>query len=93
MSLELHDFRGKITPETAAVLEALSQASQREKQEIVRDWLHERALEHIHAASILQGQLRAKGLRGIDGGAPGSGAGVRGNAGECHAPRAKGRAA
>lgn len=79
MSVELQDFRGKITPETHAALEALSQVTGRDKAEIAREWLHERAVEHIHIATVLQQQLRSKGLRGIDGGASGSRSGAGGS--------------
>lgn len=47
MSLPLIDFRGKITHETDAVLEALHQACGRDRSEIVRevlaDWAAARA--------------------------------------------------
>ena len=72
MSIELTDFRGKITPETHAVLEALSRTTGKDRSEIARSWMHERAMEQIHAATVLQGMLRAQGLAGIDGGAAGN---------------------
>jgi hypothetical protein len=72
MSIELIDFRGKITPETHAVLEALSRTTGKDRAEIARDWLHEKAVEQIHAATVLQGLLRAQGLSGIDGGIAGN---------------------
>jgi hypothetical protein len=72
MSIELTDFRGKITAETHAVLEAVSRTSGRDRSEIVREHMHVWAMEQIHAATVLQGLLRAQGLRGIDGGVSGS---------------------
>lgn len=86
MSQELHDFRGKITPETDCFLEAESRATGRERQEIVREILHEAACRRIHAASVLDRLLRAEGLPGIGGGVSGSAGesgGIAGNRGEC----------
>jgi hypothetical protein len=68
MSLPLIDFRGKITPETDAVLEAVHQATGDDRSEIARNWLHEVALSRIHEASLIDQRLRREGLRGIDGG-------------------------
>lgn len=65
MGIELKDYRGRITPETDCVLEAQSRALGRDKQEIARDVLHKWALEQIHAANVLDNQLRAEGLAGI----------------------------
>jgi|APAra7269096819_1048525.scaffolds.fasta_scaffold33227_2 hypothetical protein len=79
MSAELVDFRGKITPETHAALEALSQVTGRDRNEIVRDWLHEKAAEHIHIASVLHSQLLAKGMAGVLEGARGTRRGASGN--------------
>lgn len=76
MSIPLVDFRGKITHETDAVLEALHQASGRDRSEIVREVLADWATGKIHEASLIDLRLKREGLRGIDGGAAGS-------AGEC----------
>ena len=83
MSIELKDFRGRITPEADCALEAMSRASGKERQEIAREVLHEWALRQIHAASVMHRLLLAEGLKGIDGGIAGhAGAseGVQGNA-------------
>ena len=64
MSIELIDFRGKITPETHAVLEALSRTTGKDRSEIAREWMYEKAIEQIHAATVLQGLLRAQGIAG-----------------------------
>lgn len=71
MGIELKDFRGRISPETDAVLEGLSRATGKDRQEIAREVLHEWALRQIHAASVTHQLLQAEGLRGIDGGACG----------------------
>lgn len=71
MGLELKDFRGRITPETYCVLEAESRATGREKQEIVRDILHEWAIQRIKGASVLDRLLVVEGLEGIAGGGSG----------------------
>ena len=72
MSLPLVDFRGKITHEADAVLEALHQASGRDRSEIVREVLQTWADSKIHEASLIDLRLRREGLRGIDGGMRGS---------------------
>lgn len=72
MSLPLVDFRGKLTHETDAVLEAMHQATGRDRSEIVRDVLQQWAEAKIHEASLIDQRLRREGLRGIDGGMSGS---------------------
>lgn len=83
MSLLLIDFRGKITHETDAVLEAMHQATGRDRSEIVREVLHQWAEAKIHEASLIDQRLRREGLRGIVGGMAGKmgeDEGVAGNA-------------
>jgi hypothetical protein len=75
MACELKDFRGKITLESDCALEAESRASGRERQEIVREILHDWAIRRIDGASVLHRLLRAEGLAGIA-------EGVSGNRGE-----------
>lgn len=72
MSLPLVDFRGKITHQTDAVLQALQQATGRERSEIVRDVLDEWAAAKVHEASLIDRHLKREGLRGIAGGLAGS---------------------
>lgn len=72
MSAELKDFRGKITAETDAVLEAINRADGRDKSEIAREVLHQWAMSRIHEATILDKLLQAEGLRGIAGGVAGN---------------------
>jgi len=72
MSLPLVDFRGKITHETDAVLEALHQATGRDRSEIARDVLAEWAASKIHESSLIDQRLKREGLRGIAGGIAGS---------------------
>lgn len=72
MSAELKDFRGKITAETDAVLDAINRADGRDKSEIARCVLHEWAIGRIHEATILDRLLKAEGLSGITGGAAGN---------------------
>lgn len=86
MGLELKDFRGRITPETDAVLEGINRSTGRDKQEIARQVLHEWALRQIHAATVTHQLLLAEGLAGIGGGIRGSARedeGARGKTREC----------
>lgn len=64
MSAELKDFRGKITAETDAVLEAINRASGRDKSEIAREVLHKWAIDQIHTASLITKLASPKGLAG-----------------------------
>lgn len=72
MSADLHDFRGKLTTRTHCALEARSQATGKDRAEIVRDILDAWAADEGHAAMVLHRNLMAQGLRGIDGGMAGS---------------------
>jgi hypothetical protein len=72
MSAELHDYRGRITAETHCALEALSRATGKDQQEIVRGILHDWAVQQIHAASVMHRLLQAEGLSGITEGAAGN---------------------
>jgi hypothetical protein len=67
MSQELKDFRGKITAETDAALEAINRVSGRDKSEIARDILHKWASEQISVATVLDKLLRSEGIAGING--------------------------
>ena len=58
---ELIDFRGRITEETHQTLEALSRARACDKQEIVRDVLHEWALRKINEATLVVRLTRSEG--------------------------------
>lgn len=71
MSLELKDFRGRITDEADCVLEAESRVSGRDRQEIVREILHEWAMKRIHGGTVLHKLLRGQGMPGLDAGADG----------------------
>lgn len=64
MSIDLKDFRGRITPETWCWLEALSRATGDDQQTIVREVLHRWATEQLHASSIAHKLLDAEGLSG-----------------------------
>jgi hypothetical protein len=93
MSLPLVDFRGKITHETDAVLEALHQATGRDRSEIVRDVLADWADKKIHEASLIDQRLRREGLRGIAGGIAGhrgEDEGARGSERDLGSSRARG---
>lgn len=84
MSIELKDYRGRITAETDCVLESEARSTGKDRQEIVREILHAWALSRIHGATVLHNLLRAEGLRGIDGGTAGNAReseGMRGSGG------------
>lgn len=71
MGVELKDYRGRITPETDCVLEAESRSTGKDRQEIVRDILHDWAMQRVRGASVLNRLLQAEGLIGIAGGIEG----------------------
>lgn len=67
MSIELKDFRGKITPETDCVLETMSRVHGRDRSEVARDILHEWAVRQIHESVVLAQLLQANGISGKTG--------------------------
>lgn len=71
MSIPLIDFRGKVTPETDAVLEEIQRSTGKDKSEIARDWLHKIALQEIHASIELHKILLREGLAGVIAGVAG----------------------
>lgn len=72
MSIELKDFRAKITLETDAVLEAINRTTGKDRSEIARDILHEWALKQIDMAIVLDRMLKAEGMPGIVSGVSGN---------------------
>lgn len=62
MSLELKDFRGKITGEADCVIEAMNRATGKDKSEIVREVLHAWAESKIEEARILGRLLSSEGM-------------------------------
>lgn len=72
MAAELKDFRGKLTAETDCVLEAISRAEGRDKQEIVREVMHGWAVEKLHVHKVLAKLLAAEGIAGSDEGTSGN---------------------
>lgn len=78
MSLDLKDFRGKITTEADCVLEAQARVTGKDRQEIAREVLHAWALRQIDEATILGRLLRAEGVAGALEGLPGESQGVAG---------------
>lgn len=65
MSLPLKEFRGKITAEADAVIATVAEREGQEKQEIVREVLHQWALEKINEARLINQYLEREGLEGI----------------------------
>ncbi len=71
MTKALHDFRGKLTAETAVALKAELTTHGGTEQDIVRQVMHEWAAKKIHAASVMSRLLLAEGLTGEDEGTVG----------------------
>lgn len=71
MSLELVDFRTKISHETDAVLDMLQRTTGRDRSELAREVLHDWAMAKVHEANVLANLLASKGLTGIAGGIAG----------------------
>lgn len=79
MSLDLKDFRGKITTEADCVLEAQARVTGKDRQEIAREVLHAWALRQIDEATVLARLLRAEGVSVASEGRVGESQGVRGS--------------
>lgn len=71
MSIELIDFRGKITERTAQVLSAHSSADNVTQSEIVRDVLDKWAEGQIHRSMLVARLTRGKGYAEADEGEDG----------------------
>lgn len=89
MSAELKDFRGKITCETDAVLEAMNRATGRDKSEIAREVLHKWAMEQVHTATLIERLMKAEGCAGESGGARAASRGVGREDGGAGSPKSK----
>ena len=79
MSLDLKDFRGKITTEADCVLEAQARVTGKDRQEIAREVLHAWALRQIDEATVLARLLRAEGVSAASEGLVGESQGMRGS--------------
>lgn len=64
MSLELKDFRCKVTARTDAVLEAHNRAAGKDKSEIAREILDAWAEEQIRLHTVLGQLLASEGIEG-----------------------------
>lgn len=62
MANELRDLRAKVSVETDATIEAVHQATGRDRSEIVRDVLHAWALAKIDESRLLIKRLAAEGI-------------------------------
>lgn len=81
MSRPLQDFRGKITLEAHAALQAEQYATGRDQAEIAREVLHEWALRKIDSAKVLHRLLRTEGAAGEAEGSAGKGRDSKGSRG------------
>lgn len=59
---DLRDLRAKVTPETAAVLDAVAEATGQDRSEIVREVLHRWAADEIRRHKVLRRTLEREGL-------------------------------
>lgn len=62
MSLDLKDFRGKITPESWCVLTAVADSRKMDMSELVREILDAWGKQQLHACNLMQRYLRVEGL-------------------------------
>ena len=64
VSADLKDFRGKLTPLAWCWLEAEHRISGKDQSEIVRDLVHEWALERANASIEAHRLMEAEGITG-----------------------------
>lgn len=81
MSLELVDYRCKITTEAFCAIAAYARAHDMDKGEVAREVLHRWALRQIQGASMLANCLRAKGMTAAAEGISAASQGTSGNSG------------
>jgi hypothetical protein len=68
MSLPLVDLsKIKIHPQAAAWLKGQAQAQHKDVASYVRDVIHAHVKQGIHAYSLAEAEIKAKGFAGIDG--------------------------
>ena len=65
MSLDLKEFRTKITVEADAVISSMAESSGLEKQEIARNILHDFAIKKINEFRLLDRHLEREGLSAL----------------------------
>jgi predicted DNA-binding protein len=62
MALELHDIRCKLPTDLNAVLDAIAEATGREKSVIVREYVEARLIEELHRFRLIHSELKAIGM-------------------------------
>ena len=62
MSLDLKDFRGKLTPRSWCVASAVAQVKGRDVAEVIREVIDAWAAEQIEIQSVANRLLRVEGL-------------------------------
>jgi len=68
LALELKDFRGKLTPESHAVVMAYAEAHGLDASEVVRDIVAEWARKQRHVAELTSRNLTREGITWDSGG-------------------------
>lgn len=90
MSLPLKDLgKAKVTAETDAWLSVRARRTGRSKLDLMRDALHDLAIEELHDAKLLVALAEVEGIRGDRRGHAGEAGGISGNQRDSRGGRSK----
>ena len=78
MSLDLKDLRAKITIEADCAIEAVARVRGVERSEIVREVMHQWALQQIETCRVMHNLMRSEGASRASGGQSAAGQGKAG---------------
>lgn len=67
MALDLHDVRCKLPTDLNAVLDAVAEATGRNKSELVREYVEERLMKELHRFRLIHSELKAVGMLSLIG--------------------------
>lgn len=67
MALDLHDVRFKLPTDMNALMDALAEASGREKSVLAREYVEERLMKELRRFRLIHSELKAVGMLSLIG--------------------------